>query len=59
MVKKLFEAKNTNNGIIAKMAGYICQAAAKSPWNKKTTERCKPQPRQSKPKICFEKHGSM
>ena len=57
--KKKSAAKNINKGIIVKTAGYISHAAAISPLNKKAIDRCRPQPGQSRPKILFEKQGSI
>ena len=51
--------KIPNKGKIVKMAGYISQAAEKSPWNSELTARCNPQPGQSIPKTFFVKQGSI
>lgn len=41
------------------MAGYILKAITKSPLKSKIVARCIPQPKQSKPKSCLFRQGSI
>ena len=59
MLKNIFtpiKEKRKSKGYIA---GYILNAAINSPLNKKTTDRCKPQPKHSKSNSCLLKHGNI
>ena len=54
-----FNKINTNNKISVKIAGYILNAAIKSPLTINTKERCIPHPGQSIPRSCLLKQGNM
>jgi len=54
-----FKKIKENNKINVKIAGYMLNAAIKSPLIIKAKERCIPQPGQSIPKSCLLRQGNM
>lgn len=58
-LKKIDITMAKDKGIIRYIAGYMKKASSNRPSIIRLIERCKPQPRHSKPKNFLFKHGSI